>query len=85
LFFGLPGRFPSGSHEFREFLGPFHLKGTKKIFFGKIFVLICRFGVPAIYLRFWVEPANSVGFNTSFWLLYTFKVLNILFLVKILF
>jgi hypothetical protein len=40
-----------------------------------------------IFLRFWVEPANSVGDSphTNFWLLYTSKVLNILFFWKFLF
>jgi hypothetical protein len=42
-------------------LAPFHLKGTKHTFLGKILVLIGSFGVPAIFLGFWVEPANSVG------------------------
>jgi hypothetical protein len=58
-------------------LGPFHLKGTKQIFFGKIFVLICRFGVPAIYLGFWVGPANSV--RAYFWPLFTLNVRNTVF------
>jgi hypothetical protein len=45
-----------------------------------VFVLIGRFGVPIIFLGFWVQPANSLGSShTTYWLLFNFKVLNILF------
>jgi hypothetical protein len=62
-------------------LAPLHFYGTKHSFVWKIFVLIGRFGVLIIFLGFWVEPANSAPSgspHTNFWLLYNFKVLNIL-------
>jgi hypothetical protein len=63
----------SWASKFRRvrIFGSLHFYGTKHNFFGKIFVLI---GVSMIFLGFWVELANSVGY---FWLLFFFKVLNI--------
>jgi hypothetical protein len=68
LFFKILGR----ACKFRRvapirYLTPLHFRGTKHTFLGKFY----------FFLRFWVEPANSVG-----WLFYTFKVRNILFLGK---
>jgi hypothetical protein len=36
-------------------------KEQNKLFFGKNFFLVGRFGVPVNFLGFLVEPANSVG------------------------
>jgi hypothetical protein len=42
--------------------GFFTLLGYKKhTFFGRFFDMMGKFGVPIIFLGFWVEPANSVG------------------------
>jgi hypothetical protein len=38
----------------------FTFKELNILFLGTFFV-IGRFGVPVIFLGFWVEPANSVG------------------------
>jgi hypothetical protein len=54
LFLGLPGLSLSKS------------KVRNKVFFKKIFVLIGIFGVPIIFLRFWVELANRVAFTPIF-------------------
>jgi hypothetical protein len=50
------------------------------VFFWKTFVLIGIFGVPIIFLGFKVEQIPSGSSHTNFWILYTFKVLNIVFL-----
>jgi hypothetical protein len=52
---------PSGSLHTNFWLLFFFKVPTKHTFFGKIFALIGRFGVPVNFLGFWVEPANSVG------------------------
>jgi hypothetical protein len=38
-----------------------HFKELIILSFGKNFVLIGKFGVPIIFLGFWVEPENSFG------------------------
>jgi hypothetical protein len=60
LFFRLPGQIPSGSPHTNFWL-LYTFKELNILFFGKIFFLISGFGVPVIFLLFWVEPANSVG------------------------
>jgi hypothetical protein len=51
---------PSGSPHTNFWL-LYSFKVQNIVFFWKIFVLIGIFGVPIIFLGFWVEPANFVG------------------------
>jgi hypothetical protein len=38
----------------------YNFKLLNILFFGKNFVLIGLFGVPIIFLGFWIQPANSM-------------------------